>query len=161
MKSRDQGGITRAVFVAMAMVAAVLAGCASSSVQSSASPSSVPTSVMTASPITASVPPTVAPSASAASSAAPGITGKPACLDAAAYAIVQGVVTATDDGAAIAALTTNRDALIIALEGFEPPAAFDARWRDELVAALKANDYETAVQKILLIQTGQVVLTSC
>lgn len=149
------------VTVAMFTIAAVLGGCAGASVQSSPSPTAAPASVVVSLPSASSASPTAAPSAAVSPSTAPSLAAKPACLDAASYSIIQDIVTATDSGVAVASLTKNSDLLISALEGFQPPAAFDAKWRDELVAALKAKDYQTALQKILLIQTQEVVLTSC
>jgi len=65
-------------------------------------------------------------------------------------------------GAQEALVKQSAVALIAGLEGFAPPAKFDAAYRDKVVAALKAADYSTALRLISDgLATAQWQVTSC
>jgi hypothetical protein len=142
---RTRPGPVLLIVLSMALVAAC----------SGSAPNGTSPGVASTSP-TATSAPSVATGALATSAAASptATTGKPSCMEAAAYTLLN---TIKGDAAL---LQQHRDELVAALNAFQPPAKFDASWRDKLVADLTANDYQGAIQQLGLLGV-EAFITSC
>ena len=87
------------------------------------------------------------------------ITTTGACIDPATAAILNKLVA---QGANVPSLlANNKDALISGLQSFQPPDQATGTWRDQLVAALQANDLTKAAAQIQMLASGQVTVSSC
>jgi hypothetical protein len=82
-----------------------------------------------------------------------------ACVDAPTMAII-GQLRATGADAP-ALLEANKDALIAGLGRLESDDATTMTWRDALVDALEAGDFDKAADEIARLANDEVTLTPC
>jgi hypothetical protein len=87
--------------------------------------------------------PTAATSASPSAAAVVPPSALAVCLDPAVYALIK-QERAMDDAGRAAFVKTNAAALIAGLENWAPPQAADATYRDQVVEALKKQDWANA-----------------
>jgi hypothetical protein len=81
------------------------------------------------------------------------------CLDPATFAILNQLQQQGADVPSL--LTANRAALLSGLQGFHPQDGATATWRDDLVAALQANDLTKAATEVQMLTSAQVAVASC
>jgi len=82
-----------------------------------------------------------------------------ACVDAPTMAII-GQLRATGADAP-ALLEANKDALIAGLGRLESSDATTTTWRDALVDALEAGDFDAAADEVAKLADDEVTLTPC
>lgn len=123
-------------FVASAAFALAVAACGGSSLPSSVPSIDVPT-----------LPPDLASGAAAG------------CIDASTLAIIDQVRTTGADAPAL--LEANKDALISGLGGLDSSDPTVTAWRDALVDALEAGDFDAAADEVAKVANNEVTITAC
>jgi hypothetical protein len=86
-------------------------------------------------------------------------SGLSGCVDPATFALLNQLQSPGLDVASF--VDQNKPALIAGLAAFQPPDAATGTWRDQLVAALQANDTATATAELQMLASGEVSISSC
>lgn len=89
----------------------------------------------------------------------PVASGAAACVDAPTMAVIDQIQAAGADAPTL--LEANDDALIAGLNALESTDATVTAWRDALVDALEAGDFDAAADEIAKLADGEVDIASC
>ena len=85
--------------------------------------------------------------------------GTAACVDAPTMAVLDQVRATASDAPTL--LEANDDALIAGLGNLESTDSTVTAWRDALVEALEAGDFDAAGDEIARLANGEVTIRSC
>ena len=85
--------------------------------------------------------------------------GEAACVDAPTMAVLDQLRATGADTPAL--LEANDDALIAGLGNLESTDSTVTAWRDALVEALEAGDFDAAADEIARLANGEVTIRSC
>jgi hypothetical protein len=86
-------------------------------------------------------------------------SGTAACVDAPTMEILDRLRSTGADAPAL--LQANKDALIAGLNDLESSDASTTAWRDTLVEALEAGDFDAAADEIARLANDEVTITPC
>jgi len=86
-------------------------------------------------------------------------SGTAACVDASTMAIIDQLRATGSDAPAL--LEANKDQLISGLSGLESSDPNTTAWRDALVDALEAGDFDAAASEIARLANDEVTITPC
>ena len=86
-------------------------------------------------------------------------SGATACLDAETMAIIAQLQATGADAPAL--LEANKDKLIAGLNKLDSGGGAVTTWRDALVDALEAGDFDAAAAQVGMLAGGEVTLTPC
>lgn len=89
----------------------------------------------------------------------PVASGTSACVDAPTMTVIDQIRAAGADAPTL--LEANDDALIAGLGALESTDATVTAWRDALVEALEAGDFDAAADEIAKLADGEVTIASC
>jgi hypothetical protein len=86
-------------------------------------------------------------------------SGTAACIDAPTMAIIDQLRATGADAPSL--LEANKDALIAGLSDLQSSDPNTTAWRDALVGALEADDFDAAAAEIARLAQGEVTITPC